>query len=254
MGDVRYGARPVEAQSNREVEATRSPIWSKAVTVVFRTDPEAIAAVLPRPLEPAAPTARLRIAVVDMGNGIADLRCRLVRRPGPARPGRGRVRPLHADEHRAGDDRRTRDVRRAEEDRPAVTSTSTATRSSAQVVPDGVEGGRGVRAPSVPRRPGYEIDKLDFYFKRLPDPSGVGLDARPGPRLLPPPRDGPGGPARSPASASCSRPRSTRSPTSRSRRSSPSSTPRSPRRRWARSWSGCRPNGWSRSCTSATTT
>ncbi len=70
MGDVRYGARAVEQRSNREVEATRSPIWSKAVTVVFRTDPAAIAAVLPRPLEPADPTARLRIAVVDMGTGL----------------------------------------------------------------------------------------------------------------------------------------------------------------------------------------
>jgi acetoacetate decarboxylase len=27
--------------------------------------------------------------------------------------------------------------------------------------------------------PGYEIDKLDFYFKLLPDPSGAGLEADP---------------------------------------------------------------------------
>ena len=67
MGNVRYGARPPEQVRNREVEATTSPIWSRAVTVVFETDPEAIAAVLPRPLEPSIPTARLRIAVVDMG-------------------------------------------------------------------------------------------------------------------------------------------------------------------------------------------
>ncbi len=30
-----------------------------------------------------------------------------------------------------------------------------------------------------PEGPGYEIDKLDFYFKGLPDPSGVGLDSDP---------------------------------------------------------------------------
>ncbi len=28
-------------------------------------------------------------------------------------------------------------------------------------------------------QPGYEIDKLDFYFKLLPDPSGEGLDGDP---------------------------------------------------------------------------
>jgi len=44
MGRVRYGARPPEQVRNREVEATTTPIWSRAVTVIFETDPEAIAA------------------------------------------------------------------------------------------------------------------------------------------------------------------------------------------------------------------
>lgn len=70
MGEIRYGARRPEQRSNHEVEATRATIWSKAVTVVFETDPEVVAAVLPRPLEPSEPTARLRIAVVDMGTGL----------------------------------------------------------------------------------------------------------------------------------------------------------------------------------------
>jgi acetoacetate decarboxylase len=30
-----------------------------------------------------------------------------------------------------------------------------------------------------PEQPGYEIDKLDFYFKLLPDPSGEGLEGDP---------------------------------------------------------------------------
>jgi len=70
MGTIRYGARPPELVRNREVEATSTPIWSQAVTVVFETDPEAIASVLPRPLEPSVATARLRIAVVDLGTGL----------------------------------------------------------------------------------------------------------------------------------------------------------------------------------------
>src|SRR5262245_44133316 len=67
---IRYGARPPELQRNREVEATRAPIWSTALTVVWRTDPEVIRAVLPPPLEPSEPLARIRFATVDMGTGI----------------------------------------------------------------------------------------------------------------------------------------------------------------------------------------
>src|SRR5437868_15187567 len=67
---IRYGARPPEERRNREVEAVQRQIWTQAVTVVFETDADAIAAVLPPPLEPSDPTARLRIATVDMGTGL----------------------------------------------------------------------------------------------------------------------------------------------------------------------------------------
>src|SRR5215467_7449660 len=67
---IRYGARPPEQQRNREVEATAAKIWSTAVTVVWETDPDDIKAVLPPPLEPSEPLARLRFATVNMGTGI----------------------------------------------------------------------------------------------------------------------------------------------------------------------------------------
>jgi acetoacetate decarboxylase len=67
---IRYGARATEQQRNREVEATASKIWSTAVTVVWETDPDVIRAVLPPPLEPSEPLARIRFATVDMGTGI----------------------------------------------------------------------------------------------------------------------------------------------------------------------------------------
>ena len=72
MGDVRYGARPVDQVSNREVEATRNPIWSKAVTVVFRTDPDGT--------HGAAADRRGR-----PGDRPPRLRGRVVRGPGPPR-------------------------------------------------------------------------------------------------------------------------------------------------------------------------
>ena len=71
MSSIRYAARPVEQQRNREIEAVQTEIWSTALTVVFETDPDAIASVLPPPLEPSPQsTARLRFATVDMGTGL----------------------------------------------------------------------------------------------------------------------------------------------------------------------------------------
>ena len=65
MADVRYGAKAV--QRSREIEATSAEIWSKAVTAIWETDPELIAAVLPPPLEPGPePLVRLTITTVEM--------------------------------------------------------------------------------------------------------------------------------------------------------------------------------------------
>ena len=70
MAQIRYGARPVEARRNRELEATSREIWSEAVTAVYETDPELIAAVLPRPLEPGPePLVRVTITNVQMPGG-----------------------------------------------------------------------------------------------------------------------------------------------------------------------------------------
>src|SRR3954453_3612543 len=77
MAAIRYGARVPEQQRNREIEATSTKIegtstkiWSTAVTVLWETDPDVIRAVLPPPLEPSEPLARIRFATVDMGTGI----------------------------------------------------------------------------------------------------------------------------------------------------------------------------------------
>src|SRR5947207_10324954 len=67
MATVRYGAREPAERGNREVEATKSEIWSQALTAIYETDPEIIAAVLPPPLEPPAePLVRATITVVEM--------------------------------------------------------------------------------------------------------------------------------------------------------------------------------------------
>ena len=84
METVRYGARA--EQVNHEIEAKKAPdIWSEAVTAVYETDPDILAAVLPPPLEPGdRPLVRITITRVEMP-GLPDLRRGLDRRAGPAR-------------------------------------------------------------------------------------------------------------------------------------------------------------------------
>ena len=51
---IRYGPRPPAKRVDHEIDATKAPIATEAVTVTYLTDPDIVAAVLPRPLTPAA--------------------------------------------------------------------------------------------------------------------------------------------------------------------------------------------------------
>lgn len=67
---IRYGARSLEQLRNREVEATSVDTWATTLVIEYETDPEAIAAVLPPPLNPTdKPIVRVSIATVDVGRG-----------------------------------------------------------------------------------------------------------------------------------------------------------------------------------------
>jgi len=177
MGVVRYGARPPEQVRNREVEATTTPIWSRAVTVIFETDPEAIAAVLPRPLEPSAPTARLRIATVDMGNGLKPFGAGwfgVRARHGETEGEYALFMPMTTEQATIGGRETFGEPKKiADLDLTVEGDTLTARigRMGSTVAElSGTLGAEGA---------GYEIDKLDFYFKLLPDPSGSGLEGDP---------------------------------------------------------------------------
>ena len=67
---IRYGARSLDAMRNREVEATSVETWATTLVATYETDQDAVAAVLPSPLQPpAAPLVRVTVATVDMGRG-----------------------------------------------------------------------------------------------------------------------------------------------------------------------------------------
>ncbi|WP_139589206.1 acetoacetate decarboxylase family protein [Mycobacterium ulcerans] len=64
---VRYGPRPPEAQVDHEIDATKAPIATEAVTVTYLTDPQIVAAVLPKPLQPAdEPLVRVQLQRVQI--------------------------------------------------------------------------------------------------------------------------------------------------------------------------------------------
>ena len=67
---IRYGARTPDELRNREVELTSLGAWALTLTAIYETDADAIAAVLPRPLEPPPePLVRVTVAAVDIGLG-----------------------------------------------------------------------------------------------------------------------------------------------------------------------------------------
>jgi acetoacetate decarboxylase len=76
---VRYAAMPDEPEA--DAGAADQKIWSRNLLAFYETDPDIIASVLPKPLEPTEPHVRINIAQVDMptgplGGGIFSVKCR----------------------------------------------------------------------------------------------------------------------------------------------------------------------------------
>ena len=174
---IRYGARPPEQRRNREVEAVQSKIWTQAVTVVFETDPEVIASVLPPPLEPSDPTARLRIAIVDMGTGLKPfgagwfgVRCK----HGSTEGEYALFMPMTTEQSVIGGRETFGEPKKIAD----VTLQLDGDRVAAHIERMGFRVAE-IAGQLGGDRPGYEKDKVDFYFKLNPNPSGDGLDGDP---------------------------------------------------------------------------
>jgi acetoacetate decarboxylase len=174
---VRYGARPPEAQRNREVEATSATIWSTAVTAVWETDPDVIAQVLPPPLEPSEPRARIRFATVDMGNGIPIFGAGWfgVRARHGSREGEYAIfMPMTTEQATVGG--------RETYGEPKKIGSVTIERDGDRVHAS-IER-LGFKLAEVRGTVGDPIDiadkdKTDFYFKLSPSPDGKGFDTEP---------------------------------------------------------------------------
>src|SRR3954466_2471102 len=177
MTTIRYGARPPEQQRNREVEAVSAKIWSTAVTVIWETDLDVIRAVLPPPLEPSEPLARVRFATVDMGTGIPVFGAGWfgVRAP----PGKGEgeypvFMPMTTEQATIGGRETFGEPKKIggvgiDIDCDAVHASF----SRMGFTPAELTGTLGAPVDIAPR------DKVDFYFKCSPSPDGKGFDTEP---------------------------------------------------------------------------
>jgi acetoacetate decarboxylase len=71
MSKIRYAARSHDELEARRSQPKKQGIWSTLLTVVYETDADVAAAVLPPPLLPGdEPLVRVTMATVDMGGGI----------------------------------------------------------------------------------------------------------------------------------------------------------------------------------------
>ena len=175
MGTVRYGARPVEQRRNREVEAVRAEIWSTALTAIWETDPDVIAAILPPPLQPieGEPFVRCTITTVQMpigpafGAGWLGVRARHGDEIGeyPIFMPMTTEQSVVGGRENFGEPKKIADVR--------------STRDGDQVY--GIIARMGqplieISGRVVESREPYELSKRDFWFKFLPAASGEGLE------------------------------------------------------------------------------
>jgi acetoacetate decarboxylase len=177
MGTIRYGAKPPAERRNRELEATAAEIWSQALTCVYETDPDVIAAVLPPPLEPGSePHVRVTITTVEMpggrpfGAGYVGVRARHEGLEGEY----PLFMPMTTEQATIGG--------RETYGEPKKIGVVWVEREGDRV--RGVISRLGFTVVEIvgkvtERREPYEKTKTDFYFKFLVDPDGSGFDADP---------------------------------------------------------------------------
>jgi acetoacetate decarboxylase len=174
---VRYGARPPEAQRNREIEATKAKIWSTAVTVIWETDPDVIRAVLPPPLEPSEPLARIRFATVDMGTGIPVFGAGwfgVRARHGSVEGEYPLFMPMTTEQATIGGRETFGEPKKIGEVSIDVDGNNVVARFARLGFTPAVVRGTLGNAIEIPPR-----DKCDFYFKCSPSPDGKGFDTEP---------------------------------------------------------------------------
>jgi acetoacetate decarboxylase len=176
---IRYGARSEEELRNREVEATSVGAWATTLVAVYESDPAAIAAVLPPPLQPPdEPLVRVTIASVDVGRGYppfgAGTFAVMTKHEG-TEGDYALFMPMSTEQsviggrETFGEPKKIADVALA---RDGESVRGTVARMGTTVIE--VNGQVVEELPPTPDR-----RRTSFYFKFLPSPDGKGFDAEP---------------------------------------------------------------------------
>jgi len=230
-------------------------MWSNNLVAFYETDPERIADLLPRPLEPTEPLVRVNMARVDMP-GMVE----------PLEAGTFSVACRHGDVHGYYDllmlmstESAVVGGRETFGEPKKIGRVSLERRGEgvgAEIV--GVMQRKGVEIVEIRgtvaevREPGPVAERFAFYYKFMLDPQGGAFDHDPT-FVHVVVRRRTAWSSTSTVRSRCVTRCSTRSPTFRCGRSRASCSPRTTRRRSAPSWAPCPVIGCGRTVTSATT-
>lgn len=152
------------------------PVWSRNLLAIYETDPDIVASVLPRPLQPAEPWVRVNFAQVDMPDGPLSAGTFAVRCSYAGAPGSYDLLMIMSIEGAVVGGRETFGE-------PKKLGQATLRREGEEVV--ATMSRKGVDLVEVRGRvvetlaPGPVDERFAFYFKFLLDPQGGRFDADP---------------------------------------------------------------------------
>jgi acetoacetate decarboxylase len=179
MNMPRYGARTEDELVNREVKATKVGAWSTSLTAQYLTDPDLVAAVLPKPLEPTdEPIVKVSIATVDLGGRFPPFGAGTF---GVAARHDGLegfyplFMPMTTEQAVVGGRETFGEPKKLAE----VELTRDGDRVTGSVTRMGVTIIEITGRVTAELAPPPDIERTDFYFKFLPAPHGTGFDADP---------------------------------------------------------------------------
>lgn len=177
---IRYGARPVTADSDQEVKATKVGAWSTSFTALYETDRGLIEQVLPPPLVATdRPLVKVSIATVEIdrpgvptfGAGTFGVQCR----HGDVTGFYPLLMPMTTEQSVIGGRETFGEPKKLAQialERNGDDLVGTVTRMGVTIIElRGIV--TGTEEPPAP------FERTDFYLKFLRDPGGEGFDAAP---------------------------------------------------------------------------
>lgn len=179
MSTVRYAARPPKPATDAPRPARAIDTWSTSLSATFRTDPDALASVLPPPLTPTdTPTVKVGISTVELGGGMPMIGAGtfgVAARHGDVEGFYALLMPMTTEQAVTGGREiygEPKKLAKIALDVDGDAVVATVARMGTTIIEI-----NGVVGAELPLPPAHEA--VDFYFKYLRAPEGGGLDDDP---------------------------------------------------------------------------